>query len=76
MSGGKLINKGGTPSHPEGQHNYTVYVPVLLPSSSGLSVHMGVRRSLISDGCFDNGFRKAEVANGYEHRVGHSWSFE
>ena len=49
-----------------------VYMPVLRSSSSGPSVRTGVRRSMISDGCFDNGLRRAEVATGYEHVAGHT----
>ena len=47
-------------------------MPVLLSSSSGPSVRTGVRTSMISDGCFDNGLRRAEVATGYEHGAGHT----
>ena len=27
---------------------------------------------MVSDGCFDNGLRRAEVATGYEHWAGHT----
>ena len=49
-----------------------VYMPVLPSSSSGPSVRKGVQRSMISDRCFDNGLRRAEVATEYEHEAGYT----